>query len=671
MDLKEFAQEFLEAAQLSIEDTNRDLEEQLTEDMLEYVIDGGQVEAPQICMFKKTGARISAYDYNEETGSLDLFLFHHTKTLLGKVNNGDVEDLFNRMFRFYKEVIDGKLLKSDQTPTDELAEVIELFLSTKGKVDTLRMFVLTDGMTDYETESFEGEDVDIIMEQHVWDMQRVYNQHRIMSGKDKIEIDFPTSYDTELQCLKMNSVIPDMEAYLAIIPGITLAKIYKKYQQQLLEKNVRTFLQFKSKVNKGIRDTLLECPEMFFSYNNGISTTASNIEVREDENGSLYITKLYDWQIVNGGQTTASIAATYNTKGVDLTKVFVPMKISVISNPERINEIVPQISQFANKQTAVKDSDFKSNDPYPLDIENKSRSIWVTNGDGKPVYKWYFERTRGQYLDQKAQLAGLNLKNFDIEYPKKFKLVKTDVSRYEMCWMQRPDCACKGAEQNYGQFVKEIKANPINVTDTYYKRLVAKAILFRYIDKLVKEHDFGGYKMNMNCYVLASLSLLSKKMLDFDYIWKYQGVQPELTEIIENLISLVWDHITDTTKIGNAQSANIGEKTKRLECWNQLKIILANMEPLPENLLLSPSAQDDEDYNPAQQSKIDEAWSYSASDWVAMEKYAKEHHLLTPIQRRTASNFGKMKSNNRMFSIKQAMAGLKIVEELKEKGFTI
>lgn len=175
-----------------------------------------------------------------------------------------------------------------------------------------------------------------------------------------------------------------MDAYMAIIPGVTLAKIYKKYQQVLLEKNVRTFLQFKGKVNKGIRKTLREEPDMFFSYNNGISTTASEIEVKDNE-GALYITRLYDWQIVNGGQTTASIAASLNDRDVELGKVFVPMKISVIRDKENCDKIIKAISTSANSQTAIKNSDFSANEPYLVDLETYSRSEWVPNGNAKPV----------------------------------------------------------------------------------------------------------------------------------------------------------------------------------------------------------------------------------------------------------------------------------------------
>ena len=311
MDIKEFAQEFIENVKMSVEMTGSDYDQELATSILEYMEDNGEVNAPEICSFQKTRTRITAYDYNDEAESLDLFYLVKADTLLGKVNNNKVEQGYNYLMAFYREAMNGQLFKNqDVAPSDEIVEVAKLVQSTKGQIKQLRVYVITDGLTDPSAvpAAVESDDEEYVIEFNVWDMQRVYQQHNIRAGKEKVEIDFPTTYNTELQCLKMSEQNLFVDAYLAIIPGITLAKIYKQYQQVLLEKNVRTFLQFKGKVNKEIRKTLREKPDMFFSYNNGISTTASEIETKEID-GMLYITRLFDWQIVNGGQTTASIAA--------------------------------------------------------------------------------------------------------------------------------------------------------------------------------------------------------------------------------------------------------------------------------------------------------------------------------------------------------------------------
>lgn len=671
MDIKEFAQQFNDNVQTTVEMEGEDYDEELARSILEYMEDCGEVSAPEICTFQKTRTRITAYDYNEDTESLDLFYLIKADTLVGKVNNNKVQQGFNYLMAFYREAMDGSLFRNVEVqPTDEIVEVAKLVQSTKGNINLLRIYVITDGLTDPAAvpSAVESEEYGLIIEHNVWDMQRVYQQHNILSGKEKVEIDFPTNYNTELQCLKMSEGNPFVDAYLAIIPGITLAKIYKQYQQVLLEKNVRTFLQFKGKVNKGIRNTLRTDPDMFFSYNNGISTTASNVETKE-EDGNLYIVRLYDWQIVNGGQTTASIAASLRDSEVDLTKVFVPMKISVIKETENADAIIKNISTYANSQTSIKNSDFSANEPYLVDMEKFSRTEWVPNGNNKPICKWYFERTRGQYLDQLAQLSGYNERAFKIEYPKKQKITKTDIAKYESAWSQHPFDVCRGAEKNYKIFESDIKReNPV-ITAVYYQHMIAKAILFNTIDEMVKAKKLGGYKANMNAYIMSSISLLSNKNLDLSYIWQNQRIQKAVADKIEELIPIVWNHIVGSTVTGS-QSSNVGEWTKKPECWNRLKLKIGELKHFDEKLMQAETNDDGSYLNEAQQQKIKEAEGIESNYWFRIANWAKSQDLLTPIERKAAFNFGTMASRGRKIkSLKQAVFALKIVEKAKEKGF--
>lgn len=669
MDIKEFAQQFIDNVNTTVEMNGTDYDEELAKNILEYMEDSGEVSAPEICSFQKTRTRITAYDYNDETESLDLFYLVKADTLVGKVNNNKVQQGFNYLMAFYRESMEGTIFKNvNVNSTDEIVEVAKLVQSTKGNINLLRVYVITDGLTDPSAVPSSVEDGDLIVEYNVWDMQRVFQQHNILSGKEKVEIDFPTSYNTELQCLKMNEGNPYVDAYLAIIPGITLAKIYKQYQQVLLEKNVRTFLQFKGKVNKGIRNTLRTEPDMFFSYNNGISTTASEIELKEEE-GNLYITRLYDWQIVNGGQTTASISASINDREVDLTKVFVPMKISVIRDAENADSIIKNISTFANSQTSIKNSDFSANEPYLVDMEKYSRSEWVPNGNNKPICKWYFERTRGQYLDQLSQLSGFNERSFKIEYPKKQKITKTDIAKYDSAWNQRPFDVCRGAEKNYKIFESDIKRENPAITAVYYQHMIAKAILFNTIDAMVKSKKLGGYKANMNAYIMSSISFISNKSLDLSYIWKNQQVQQEVTDKIEELIPIVWNHIVGST-VSGSQSSNVGEWTKKPECWNRLKLKIGDLDHFSSNMMQQETNDDGSYLNEAQLSRMEEADNIEPNYWFHLANWAKTRDLLTPMERKAAFNFGTMASRGRkMKSLKQALFALKIVEKAKDKGF--
>lgn len=664
MDIKDFAKDFMEAVHLAVELESANKDEELTVSILDYMMDAGVVGAPEPFYFKKTGAALHAYDYNIESNSLDLFYLLPVENLLGKVNNNKVDDAFSRLWKIYNDSLSGAILKN-AGDNDELHELVDLIQSTKGHIENLRFFVLTNGLIDsYNTSQVELEG-DLLMTHDFWDMQRIFQQDRIRSGKEKIEIDLSAVYNTELPCLEVISDSSNVQGYLTSIPGVTLAKIYNQYRHALLEKNVRNFLQFRGKVNRGIRSTLLKDPEMFFSYNNGISTTASSIEV-EERDGAKYITRLSDWQIVNGCQTTASIAATYKEKNVDISRVFVPMKISVIQDKKQSEEYVPKISEYANSQTGIKKSDYHANDDFLNDIQTMSRQTWIPNENSKLKSKWYFERTRGQYMDDLSSKHGVEKKRFQQDYPKVFKFDKEDVFKLIMDWDQRPEMSCQGPGKAFESFIKEIKKNSLNVSQLYYKRLVGKAILSKTIKKIVRNADFGGYKSNLLHYLMASVSFLSKKKLNLDDIWKNQEISQELNDFISKLAYFVWEHIT-TPKIANA---NINDWTRKSECWESLRIKLDAVDEIPHELCFNSDLEADDSTNLAQKKIIDQAWAINSSVWFDLSKWAKERNYLSPRERKMAYQLGILKSTNRIFSFKQAKAGLSLMEDSKELGFS-
>ena len=141
-----------------------------------------------------------------------------------------------------------------------------------------------------------------------------------------------------------------------MIPAEVIAQIYDRFGSRLLEGNVRSFLSTKVKVNKGIRNTIINEPEMFFAYNNGISATATDAEFRKTEHG-LQLISANDLQIVNGGQTTASLLMAKIKDKADLANVYVQMKLSVVS-PTTADSVIPLIARYANSQNQISDADF-------------------------------------------------------------------------------------------------------------------------------------------------------------------------------------------------------------------------------------------------------------------------------------------------------------------------
>ncbi|MDQ1806244.1 AIPR family protein [Chryseobacterium sp. CKR4-1] len=670
MNLSEFGIDFLESALITVEEDKISQEDAITNDILEYAIDSGEVIAHELCHYKVRGLKINAWNYDDENTSIDLFVtIFKGEQRLTKVSDKDVLDAFNKAENFFWQARDGKLSAKIDESDINVFDLVQIIEQSKSEVKNVRIFVLTNGeaSADIIPDAFEQNGVYIDFQ--LWDMERVYQQYLIRAGKQKIEIDFLNDFNHKLKCLHMEKVSEKVDVYIAIIPGRILASVYEKYRQGLLEKNVRTFLQFRARVNQGIRETIRKEPDMFFAYNNGISTTAANVEM-EFEDNIPYITKIENWQVVNGGQTTASIFATSTEKEIDLSKVFVQMKISVVRHQDEMGDIVAKISRFANTQTIIKDSDFSSNNEYHIAIENFSRTEWMpTKTGGKATNKWFYERTRGQYLDERSKKTVREAKIFDREYPKKQKFTKTDLAKYEMSWLQRPFDVSKGAENNFKLFTKELANQRNEMSKRYYQRLVAKAILFKEIDRIVARKNLGGYKANMVSYILSWLSFKSNKKLNLDTIWENQGVNEILNNIVEQMISIVWDHLNNPLKVG----MNIGEWCKKPECWLTLKdkfidisIIneeIKNVDSYIENDLIG------QELSPHELRIIEEAGNVKSETWFALANWAKAYNRFTPFERKLSYNIGILSNRKTILTLKQAKNALSLLKKAQDLGF--
>ena len=674
MDIKDFAKDFLEQALLNVETEGLSQEDAITRDILEYITDSSEAFEPELCPYKIKGIKINAYDYDDDENALSLFVTipklepnHLT------VSDSDVEDAFKKGLKLFKETVSGKLFDKVEESNEQVFELLQIIKQIKDEVKTIRTFILTNGRANPEIIPQNFEESGIFYEHQLWDIERLFQHDRMRSGKQKIEIDLLNNYNTRLRCIKMESISDSVDVFLTIISGKLLAKIYGEFRQGLLEKNVRTFLQFKAKVNKGIRETIKAEPELFLAYNNGISTTAEDVSF-SIEDGYTYITKIDNWQIVNGGQTTASLYTTSQEKDTDLSKVFVQMKISVIKEKESMDEIVSNISRYANSQTAVKDSDFSSNNPYHVAIENFSRNEWIpANTGGRATAKWFYERTRGQFLDEQSKrVSSTDLNKFKKEYPKENKFAKADLAKYEMSWLQQPYVVSMGAEKNFLTFTREFVNHLKNeVTKTYYQSLIGKVILFKAIDRLVYKKALGGYKANMVAYIIALLSYKSKKRLNLEKIWENQEISKNLADIIDKLIPIVWEHINNPQKAG----MNIGEWCKKSDCWSSLKDKTFDIDDLMETELSESNNTEGndligQDLTPQEIKIIENASSVLPEVYAEIAKWAKHKAQLTPFDRKLIHNIGIVLTNGGRLTLKQAKNALRIQKLAVENGFT-
>lgn len=267
-----------------------------------------------------------------------------------------------------------------------------------------------------------------------------------------------------------------------ICPGDILADLYNDYGAKLLEQNVRSFLQAKGGVNKGIRNTILKEPEYFFCYNNGITATASDVEVLIKE-GRTYISKVVDLQIVNGGQTTASLAKAKIKDKADLSKIFVQMKLTKVSHEQseksnyRVfpNTLIPKIKWI-----------FRIYRPIIHTISRLKNCLENVGAPAKNALRdsgWFYERSRGQYNEM---LSSGNKVLLKIKYPKTQLFTKTDLAKYMMVWdSSEPKWVNMGAQKNFTKFSEYIAKNwktmdmQGEVNEYYFKKIVARAIIFK------------------------------------------------------------------------------------------------------------------------------------------------------------------------------------------------
>ena len=637
----------------------------------EYLIAADAIEDVNVCYHKSRGMQLNGYNVPQDEDSLELFVsIFNQQSPPASVTKSQVEAIFRQAYNAVKKGLEGYYSTLEES--SEVYDMFQRIYEIRNQIKNIKIFLLTDGIVNLD--SFLTENTqDNKVSYHVWDIRRIYRF--VSSGKksEAIEIDFQKTFDTTIPCLPMADPESDYHGYLAVLPGEVIAGIYDKYGARLLERNVRSFLQARGNVNKGIRRTILQEPHRFFAYNNGLSATADEISFSETANGIVHISKVRNLQIVNGGQTTASLYHTSRKDKASLKGIYVQAKLSVIP-PDQIDEIVPFISRYANSQNKVSDADFFANDPFHLQIQELSRSVWSPAIDGGfRQTKWFYERARGQYLDAKSLEVKLSDKRaFEQTYPKSQKFEKTDLAKYENTWMQLPHLVSLGAQKNFNHFSIRLKERgKIDANVKYYQQLIAKAILFKRAERLIAELNFGGYRAQKVTYTLAWLSHHTAQRIDLDSIWKSQDISTELQEAIKEVSYKVNEIITNPP---NAR--NITEWCKRKECWDAIRVASVQLKPgFYKELVVvgqTPTNQPDkstETPNAQEMDSISAVSDIPAQTWFNISKWAKETNNLQAWQRSLAFSIGRILTRGSRPSQKQADHGLKIIAEAKSLGF--
>jgi hypothetical protein len=582
MTVEEFHHEFLQDVSARAEAMGEYIENAFFEAFAEHLCDAGEFDTCDRVQYSDRGSRVDGYggDPVENGDVLTLLVsdFSHQGEI-GSLTAADIRAAFRKLSKFVEASCDAEFRQGleESAPAFGLADLIAGRWSSLAQI---RMILLSNRRLATRMEGVKGETIhDVPVSHSVWDITRLHRYVASGREREELEINFIEEFGSGVPALSAHLDEADYEAYLAVIPARQLAAIYDRWGTRLLEQNVRCFLQFRSKVNANIRKTITNQPDMFFAFNNGISATAERVVTRAVHTG-IEITELTNFQIVNGGQTTASIHAAYSDRKNprDLSRVFVQMKISIIP-PSQASEVVPLISEYANSQNKVSSADFFSNHPFHVRMEGFSRRIYTPPREGSFVQtKWFYERARGQYQDARANRSAPDQKKFDVEYPRRQMFAKTDLAKFLWVWEGKPHIVSAGAQKNFVDFAatigREWEKDSEQFNEVYYKELVAKAIVFRFMEGLVTQQPWyeGGYRANVVAYGIAKLSddLRSRgKRIDFDAIWRAQSVPPGMREALATAALAAHDVITNPP----AGVRNVTEWAKKAGCWERMQAV--------------------------------------------------------------------------------------------------
>jgi hypothetical protein len=521
------------------------------------------------------GYRIDGFAFDEERFRLDLFTtLYFGETEPPRISAAETNRAFERALRFASACVDGLASRLEPSNSDasDLARRVEAEASS---LVAVRIVLLTDGIltvatsasTDLKGRTVEYDAYDIVR------LQRVLGEGETRAD---IAVDLVAMTGAAIPCLHIPADDGGYDAYLAVLPGEVLSRVYERYGVRLLELNVRAFLglQGRKSVNAELRRTILEQPSMFLAFNNGIVATVD--EIKMDDSGG--IRTLMGLQIVNGGQTTASLHRARRKESLSLDHVSVAMKIIKVGGAD-LGEMVSSISRAANRQNTVQLADFSANDPFHQQVETLANNTWLADGKGR----WFYERARGSYTaaEQKASYRKTEQQAFRAQTPKQRRLGKLDLARYLSAWSGLPYRVCLGGQKNFQHFMQRLKDEPPPPPDTdWFKRLIALAVLYRSVERTVRAMKFPAYGAQIVAYLFAGLSHRTGGRIDFERLWSKQLVSPELEAFFRS-----WGPQIDAALRTSAGLLNPSEWYKKEECWMALRAALpVLLDPLPPEL---------------------------------------------------------------------------------------
>lgn len=623
--------------------------------------------------FYKTGIEVSGWDYEEDKKQLTLFVCEKfTSENIETLNKSVVDTKLKRVYTFFEKSL-MKLYENLEETTDAFQisyNIYEKYI--KNEINKVKIVLLTNGRLTKTIKTLESKSIkDIIINYSIIDIEYLYKT--ALSNFVESDVDI----DVNIPCLKVDNST-EYESFLAVIDGETIFNIYDTLGKKVLDENVRTFLQFKGGVNKGIRNTIENKPEYFFAYNNGITATAKEVILNETKNK---IIKIKNLKIVNGGQTTSSIYRSKIDSKKDISNIFVQMKLSLVKNTDNYSEFVQKISEYANTQNKVNASDLFSNHEFHKDYSVYSKRVWAPpklNTINKT--RWYYERVRGEYLNDIANERTMAKKDkFKIENPKPQVIDKVLLAKSENLWNMFPVEVSKGAQYSFRKFAETIVAdyekNEQMITELYFKNTVSRVIIFRSLEKIIKNASwYNEYRSQAIAYTISYLAYyLKENKLNFNFlpIWESQDICDELEVMLETLAKKIYRIITNP-EVGK----NIGEWCKKPACWLTVKESKIEIE-FPKAYLIDKNIQQEIVKKAKQAKKEDikidyliEIANIDIENWKTMYIHYDKYRDITPTKLNLISEMAYERFNQGLFypSDKQAKLLYDVYKQAKKEG---
>jgi len=558
--------------------------------------------------------------------------------------------------------------------------IADLIFSRWKEIEKIKLIIVTNAESRTKADALEVQSVgDKPVTLSLWDLKRLKQYEEQGQERENLIIDFENEFGRGIPLLAASGGDASFESYLAVMPGELLASIYDKWGPRLLESNVRSFLQARGKVNKGIRESIREEPQMFFPYNNGLSVTADSIVTCKNEDG-LHLVKAENLQIVNGGQTTASIHAAQRSCPNQLKEVHVQMKLTIVPS-EKSELVVPRISEYANSQNKVNLADFFANHPFQIRMEELSRKVLMRGKDGYRDTKWFYERARGQYADERGRRTPSERKSFDAEFPRSQFLTKTELAKYENTWAGIPHVVSLGAQKNFAEFATSIGkkwgSNGNDFNELWFKRMVAKSIVFRTTERLVSNAPWyeGGYRANIVTYAIAKLVHDVGKMkmeVDIDRIWQQQEVPEEL----KNALSIAAAGAQEVITRPPQGVKNYSEWAKKEICWKWLSEKELVYDRKFDQVLISTQMNLDRSKKAKADSNLTagidlqmKVVELGPQFWGKLLAWTNERKMIVPREQLSLGTCAAMPAKTP--SSQQCKSVMKVLERAQEKGFTM